>query len=489
MRPALSLLGMLLLRSAIAQQPPTVEWMDCFGGTIADVGYAVVQTTDSNYVAVGKTLSMNDGDVSGNHGGTDVWAIKLDASGALLWQHCIGGSAADEAYAVVATPDDGVLLAGLTESFDGDALACTSGPLWVVKLDAAGDIQWQNCFAATTAYSIDLTSDGGCFVVGGSMDLFVAKLDPLGALVWLHTYGSSGVDVGYSGVQTDDGGYIVTGSCGANNGDVTGWHGSLDCWVLKLDAAGDIEWQDSYGGTGFDRTFAILQTSDGGYLAGGVTGSSDGDVGPLCSDAAWMFKLDAAGALQWQQCYEPGILPNSGGCVGTLLAMDDGAFVAAGIGDGEYWLQKIDITGAVQWQQVYGLSGGYLRNAAGRTLDGGFICTDGTGITGCGGSNNGGSDMRVFKLEKVNVTEGIEAVHTPTLSIFPDPGHDLVRVTTTQPLQHATLSLRDALGREVQRLPMPGTELVLDLGAQARGPYILTLHTEQALVSKHFVVE
>src|SRR5205809_153959 len=99
------------------------------------------------------------------------------------------------------------------------------------------------------------------------------------AILWQKCLGGSGNDNANSIRQTTDGGYVVAGSSGSVDGNVTGNHGGgADAWVVKMDSAGNLVWQKCYGGTGGDGATAIDQTSDGGYVVAGTTSSNDGDV-------------------------------------------------------------------------------------------------------------------------------------------------------------------------------------------------------------------
>ncbi|MDR3271999.1 MAG: hypothetical protein LBT29_00750 [Flavobacteriaceae bacterium] len=129
---------------AIAQTPaPAIEWQKCFGGSSGDDVSSVQQTSDGGYIVAGNTES-NDGDVSDNHGNYDAWIVKLDASGNLLWQKCLGGSGEDIAFSIQQTSDGGYIAAGYTDSNDGDVSGNHGNrDGWVVKLDASGNLLWQ----------------------------------------------------------------------------------------------------------------------------------------------------------------------------------------------------------------------------------------------------------------------------------------------------------------------------------------------------------
>src|SRR5690606_37373183 len=97
--------------------------------------------------------------------------------------------------------------------------------------------------------------------------------------------------------QTAEGGYIVAGHTYSNDGDVSANYGGSDCWLLKLDASGNIEWEKSLGGDGEEYAYSIQQTTDGGYIIAGYSNSADGDV-PETHDGSidfWIVKLAPEG--------------------------------------------------------------------------------------------------------------------------------------------------------------------------------------------------
>jgi hypothetical protein len=163
-----------------------------------------------------------------------------------------------------------------------------------------------------------LATDSGFLLTGGSMsvdgnvsgnhgffDCWMVKLDKDGNLQWEKSLGGSGADVGASVKATNDGGYIVGATTDIADGEVQcNIHGFVDAWIIKIDPAGNIEWQQCFGGTNGEGPNEILQTSDGGYIFAGTTDSNDGDVsGNHGQYDIWVVKLDSLGSLQWQRCY------------------------------------------------------------------------------------------------------------------------------------------------------------------------------------------
>ena len=151
-----------------------------------------------------------------------------------------------------------------------------------VKLDRDGGLQWEKTIYEGGARSVIETNDGN-FVFGGiSMeDFWIAKVDPTGKTLWEKLYGGSNSDDGWAIIQTIDGGYALAGSSWSTDGNISSHHGgewAEDYWIVKVNAEGELEWENSLGGTDQDRAFGIAQTAAGEYAVGGTVMSADQDV-------------------------------------------------------------------------------------------------------------------------------------------------------------------------------------------------------------------
>jgi len=121
------------------------HFIKSLGGSSYDNAYSIQQTSDGGYIVAGFSNS-NDGNVTGNHGSNDYWVVKLDTTGNILWQKSLGGSNDDYAYSIQQTSDDGYIVAGFSYSNDGNVTGNHGKhDYWVVKLDATGNILWQKC--------------------------------------------------------------------------------------------------------------------------------------------------------------------------------------------------------------------------------------------------------------------------------------------------------------------------------------------------------
>ncbi|MDD3740897.1 MAG: T9SS type A sorting domain-containing protein [Bacteroidales bacterium] len=293
-----------------------IEWQKCLGGSYNESASSIHQTNDGGYIITGFTES-HDGDVSGHHGvsefNTDTWIVKLDILGEIEWQKCLGGTRSEWAYSIQQTIDGGYIFNGNTTSVDGDLTGVMPGysstPYsWIVKMNESGNIEWQKCLGDNIfvflLYSIQQTTDGGYILTGENADgchlcgndlpstVWILRLDEYGNIEWQKCLGGEGFEAGLSIRQTSDGGYILSGWTDSNHVQVSGNHGNVDAWVVKLDELGDIEWQKCLGGSDFDLARYIRQTSDGGYILAGFTLSDDGDItGNHGTYDAWVVKL------------------------------------------------------------------------------------------------------------------------------------------------------------------------------------------------------
>lgn len=424
MKKHLSILLTMLI-SCLLAQAPEIEWKKNYGGTAQDQAFSIQQTTDGGYITAGWTSSVN-GNITNNHGESDFWVVKLKKTGALEWEKSLGGSQGENANTIKQTSDGGYIVVGWSESSDGD-LTTNHGDfdLWIVKLDNLGNIQWQKSFGGSDwdeGRDVTQTSDGGYIVAGltysndgdivghhGGSDFWILKLDSDGNLQWQRLLGGSYDEEANSIQQTLDGGYIVTGPSDSVNGDLTPSFEDGNYWVVKLNSAGNIEWQKTYGGDFWDESKSIQQTFDGGYIVAGISTSTNRQVvGNHGAADAWILKLSPTGGIQWKTCLGGSSYED----VGTIRTTNDGGYILGGSsysnngdvsgnhGSYDYWLVKLNSDGSIQWQKTFGGSDYDKGFSAQETSDNGFVIagmtrsSDGD-ITG----PKGGYDFFILKLK------------------------------------------------------------------------------------------
>ncbi|MCF7741091.1 MAG: choice-of-anchor D domain-containing protein [Candidatus Marinimicrobia bacterium] len=306
---------------------------------------------------------------------------KLDDAGQLVWQNRYyyntypsykrtGFSRPFINSPIRPTADGGYIVATGIDRQDNGTYGAGYCDIWVLKLDSDGDVEWQKTYGSQDYYEypadMEQTADGG-YVIAGRMvwhnpyqqpNCWVLKLDPQGGIEWEKAYGNYSTS---SIEQTPDNGYIVAGVTSTQGA------GGFDAWVFKLNADGDIEpgLQKTFGGSGDDWARVIKQTSDGGYIMGGQTCSFN--IQPDTSACMWVLKLDASLVVQWQKTYGgSSLLPGSSGVDQTeawdIVETSDGDFIVTGTtshfghGTADAWILKLDVDdqGNILWQHTYG---------------------------------------------------------------------------------------------------------------------------------------
>jgi hypothetical protein len=355
------------------------------GGPAIEAGKSLIQTSDGGYAIGGFTESFGAGE-------DDVYLVKLDAHGNLQWTTTIGGPESEEGNSLIQTSDGGYAIAGYTKSFGaGEA------DVYLVKLDAHGNLQWTKTIGGEkedVGTSLIQTSNGGYAIAGftlsfgaGSGDVYVVKLDAHGNLQWTRTIGGPGNEIGSSLIQTSDGGYAIAGftlSFGA---------GGLAAYVVKLDANGNLQWTKTIGGKGYEVGNSLIQTSDGGYVIAGATrsfGAGGRDV--------YVVKLDANGNLQWTKT-----IGGPADEIGfSLIQTSDGGYAIAGTtnplgaGGRDVYVVKLDPNGKPQWTKTIGTKNeNPIRSSIIQTSDGSYVIASTTRSFGAGGR-----DVYVVKLDK-----------------------------------------------------------------------------------------
>ncbi|GAA4299280.1 hypothetical protein GCM10023183_08300 [Nibribacter koreensis] len=321
------------------------EWDKTYGSTDYEVLSIVRQTSDGGYIMGGSAPSG----ISGSRG---FWLVKVGAAGAVEWVQVYGGKGL---VTMEQTTDGGYILGGsyYSSGKSGDNSDPETG-YWVVKINAKGKVQWDQ---------------SGSLGVGGEIrDL----------------------------ILTSDGGYLLAG-WGSLISDALTYH---DYWIVKLSSKGKQQFFRTYGGNRMEILSSVLQTSDGGYLLGG--GSDSGISGNKttpqkvycnrenCTFNFWVVKVDASGDMEWDRTYgaEDG---DVGQRIYDMVSTQDGGYLLGGVSDSEanfdkseprksgwndyydYWVVKINATGDIQWDRTIGGDRNDDLRALLATPDGGFL--------------------------------------------------------------------------------------------------------------------
>lgn len=401
-------------------QVADIEWQNTIGGDLDDFIADVVETIDGGYIVGGYSNSNLSGDKTEVKHQNDYWVIKLDNVGNIQWQNTIGGNKDDYLKCIKQTPDGGYILAGNSNSdisYDKSEACIGLSDYWIVKLNGAGNIEWQNTIGGSASddlFALCLTSDGG-YMIGGSSrsdisgdktenrygvdDYWIVKLNSSGNIQWQNTIGGDQSDVLKSLKQTSDGGFILGGNSASSiSGDKTESHIGLgtatsDYWIVKINISGVIEWQNTIGGTSIESLYDIEQTTDGGYI---IAGSSYSDISDdksencFLSDLGyhfedyWVVKVDNLGVIEWENT----IGGKGGDRLVSVEETSDGNFILGGGGNSlisgdvteamlGLWIVKINNEGNIIWQNAIGTSSGAGGGEIHQTSDDGYIIAGG----------------------------------------------------------------------------------------------------------------
>ncbi|MBM3330261.1 hypothetical protein FJY68_00235 [candidate division WOR-3 bacterium] len=355
-----------------------------FGGPGRDSGCSVRQTADGGYVIAGTTESYGAGR-------QDVYLVRTDSSGNVLWSCTYGGESLDYGNSVSQTSDGGFIVAGSTESY-GAGYA----DMYLIRTDAHGETLWTRTLGGPhddEATSVLQTPDGD-FTIGGSSvsysgwsdaDPCLASTDSSGSVHWVKAHDIFNWDYGYSMERTRGGNYVIAGGA-------YGFIGGR-AYVLMADDKGDEMWTTSYGPE-YSRGQAVLEAADGGIAV--VGGDASADRGSVS-----LVKFGANGESLWGRKYGDGMGY-------AAIETDDSGFVIAGCtGAGtDAYLVRTNASGDPKWMRIFGGPDNEVLQSVQPTADGGYIMTGTTRSYGAGGS-----DVYLIKTDadgNVGVADGTQ---------------------------------------------------------------------------------
>jgi hypothetical protein len=271
--------------------------------------------------------------------------ISSVGASSTMWSQTYG-SGKEGANSLVETSDGGYAIAGGTASFGAG-----ESDFWLIKTDANGNMEWNQTYGGAEsemAHSLVETSDGGYAIAGythsfgaGGSDFWLVKTDANGNVEWNQTYGGAGNDYARALIETSDGGYVIAGHADPFGVDI--FSGGRDFLVIKTDSYGNMEWNQTYSDSPTNSCSDLVETNDGGYLLAGGTGRY------LVEANIWLIKTDEMGNMEWNQRY--GGRDHAG--ANSLVETSDGGYALAGYttsvyaGPADFWLVKTDEYGNI----------------------------------------------------------------------------------------------------------------------------------------------
>ena len=457
---------LLVTQSVVAQ----IMFQSHYGGTADDGGSSVLQTNDGGYLVVGYTESYGVG-------GRDVYLIKTDENGDILWTRTYGGSANDQASILLSSNDNKYLIVGLTSSFGNG-----SCDVYAVKIDNNGDIIWTKTYGGIEedcGYGGFQSNDTIALIVGTTMSyspvfnsIYVIKINVNGDTLWEKMYYKNTANDGFCIIETSSNGYLITGST-SNVGNNT----SRDCFIIKTNNYGDTIWTKTYGGADDDQAFSACLTNDSCYIISGPTksfGQGGFDI--------FLMKLNADGDKLWTKTYG-GVADDWGGMVQKTI--DNGFIITGytksyGAGGWDVYLIKTDANGDTLWTRTFGGAGDEWGCSVKQTSDNGYI------ISGYTNSYGGSYDAFLIKTNEQGIIDFQKIYNSQkNCKVFPNPFKDKIIITLSSDIDISEINLMvdNSIGQKIlYKSNLKNNQIIIDLADEPNGLYYLIIRDNNKII-------
>jgi hypothetical protein len=530
LKHVLILIAFLLTGIGLFAQNSLIVWESTYGGTgNSDRCFSISNVSDGGNIMTGFHNST-DGSVSNPRGGQDMWVVRTDLFGNIIWEKALGGTSGEAGYRAIETMDGGFIAVGFSSWPNGD-VTFNNGEIdyWVVKLDQLGNIEWEKSYGGSEddiAFDVIQLADSSYIIAGQSMsddgmvsghhgatnriDIWIIRIDPTGNIIWENSYGGTEneayTSAYFNTVMLDshkDGTFAVGTTTYSNDGDVTVSGCGGKYWLVELDTSGNILFEDTYGGCYPELAHGMKATSDGGYIMNGGSRSNEEDVsghhGSTNEFDAWVVKLDSLGNIQWQNSlgsngYEDGMgitEVNNGGYVGLARSFAAGGDCSGNYGNSDFWLFYLDPSGNLLWEDNFGGSGHEEPMDIVQALDGSLV------VAGHTGSNDhdvsflrAGFDWWAFKIHNVTEIQEHEDLWL-SANLYPNPAVDQIQLDIRLKKQEKLeLCCYDVLGKVMFKESLPKHRTIeksLDLTTLRTGVYVLKIIGQNNSTSKSFI--
>ncbi len=495
-----------------AQSNLQIDWQSCYGGSENDHGYDIVPTEDG-YLVMGYSLS-EDGDITNNHGDSDVWIIRIDSIGEIIWERSFGGSNSELPNNIIRYDEDIYYFGAWTWSNDGDVQSGNHGGYdrWIVKINGQGEILWEKCYGGSLTeyggqlkllnngnimtYGASVSSDGDVPVNYGVLDVWLMIISPEGEILNNAVFGNIGQNNLYDIVETEDGGLFFVAEAQEVEGMVQGnFHGEDDVWAVKLDSSLNMQWQKLYGGSYSDYGYYGILELDDGYIFLASTNSNDGDVSGFHGGFSdiWAVRIDTIGNIMWQRC----LGGNKSDWGSKLFEAEDGGFYVFGEtqsnngdvsgnyswnGYADIWMVKLSADGELEWQECFGGEGneriykGIIRKSehdwvlAGRT-------NYNTYDVNC--DLHAMEDYWVFEIKDTTVGIQNYNVSEKGINVYPNPASEYVifEPQNNQSLYNPKIVIANLYGETVITLSVKANKTIWDVRKIKPGVYLYKLES------------
>jgi len=479
MKHLLNILILLEIAPLLSSAQDT-SFIKSYGQIGYNYGEKIIQTADHGYIILGNK--------SGFVGNTDVYIVRTNNTGNIVWDKAYGGSEVNWAEDIKPTADGGYIITGYMNIPDNNDYN-----IMLLKTDSGGNTEWLKNYGGSNwdlGHSVVETADSGFIVAGetysfgnGDNDVFLLKTDKNGDSLWSEFYGGSNTDIAYDISVCHDGNFIVTGYTNSFG------KGGFDSYLLKITPSGDTLWTRTYGDTLDDKTFSGIETQDHGIV---LTGSTM-NFNAMVQDGV-IFKADSAGNFLWagviggiynEEFYD--IFQNS----------DESLFMAGYtesygyIGTKDFYMVKTDKNGGYIFGPLYGGDNTDYAIACIPTSDHGYAIIGTTESMGLGLSN-----ILLVKIDSIGYGNPSSYIHItsveehsfPKVTIYPNPVSDNLHINI--PAEHllSDIVVYNHIGQVVSKTkPADGHAANIDFSGFPEGIYIISLHFNETIINQKVI--
>lgn len=455
-----------------------IQWTKNYGGSISEFMGAMLENPDGTIMIAGTTYSFNT-QPFGN-----IWLLKLDATGTVLWTKHYGGSNSDYGNHIIASGDGGYIICGLTNSIGAGAY-----DFYIMKTDGSGTAQWATSIGGQgndEAQSVQLMNDGSIWVSGQSNSFsdpvsfvypyvpLLCKLNPVtGALVWARRYGNGlGNCVPREMIKTSDGGCMMAGF-------TDGYGNGLNkIYTLKVDSVGLPQWSTALGGLTMDIGESVCEKSGGGYAITGYTTSFGGG-----GQDFYLVSLDAGGNHQWSKCYGDTGQDRSSGIIQT----SDGGFLMTGLsnsylaGTYELLVVKTDAAGNSSCFENVTNTLAFQDSMLYDTVSP-FVSSGVSGIPATPSSASGGTTTIVCSSTAITEQE------RPVFAMYPNPADDAVQLLLENTAE-AVVTIYNTSGQVCCSKPTSGKPMLeIETTGWTAGIYFVEVRSGNSVSRQKLVI-
>lgn len=518
MKKTLLLSALLVSMQIPTQAQPVLQAQRTYGGSQIDQAKAIIQTSDGGYLMVGRSNSAG-GNRTNPLGGADVWLVKTNANRNIQWQRSFGGSGTDIGYDVKATSDGGYIIAGTSNSVNGDVTAPLGGnDAFLLKVNSAGNKQWWINLGGSAddeARSVWQNSDGSYSFAGnsrssgatltnrGNSDALAGRVNATGALVWLRSYGGTQFDAATGIQQITQGDIVISGVTSSNNFDVSNRRGGSDAWVLRLNNTnGNIVWSRVFGGTEDDRAASLRQIAGGDIIVIGSSESNNRDVSQnRGQEDFWAFRITNGGTLVWSTTYGG---PQADDAFGMAITPDGGILMSGesmsasqqvplNRGGDDFLTIKINSSGVFQWAITSGGNRDESAAAVAVTTDGGFVVAGYTESRNNGDvtTNRGEKDYWLVKYSssanRLSNDELLPEIKSFSFIAYPNPVVDQLQIQSESEI--ALVRVFNVNGQLQSEQIVNNMNHWMDFSGLGKGLYIVEALSSDGQVMRKSIVK